>query len=177
MRVEQAAMIANGIKGQCLIWCNLNDESEKLFQAIDDAVEVKGSDDGDIKASRMLGFAKGDVKKLVTKPKIAGFGMNWQSCNHMIFVGLSDSWEQFYQAVRRCWRYGQDKPVYVHIVSADIEGGVVANIKRKEAQNAQLKSEMITIMKDKTLIEIGKAKQEKADYKNETLMEIPLWVA
>lgn len=174
-RVAEAAMLANGMDGQCLIWCHLNDESEKLREAIDGCVEVKGSDDASHKTKSMIGFANGDVIKMASKPKICGFGMNFQSCNQMIFVGLSDSWEQFYQAVRRCWRYGQTKPVHVHIVSADIEGGVLANIKRKEAQHKQLTSEMIAVMKDRTLLELGKAKQEKADYKNNVKMELPKW--
>lgn len=176
-RVSEAAMIANGIEGQCLIWCHLNDESEKLCELIDSAVEVKGSDDPDHKKHALIGFAKGTVGKLVSKPKIAGFGMNFQSCNHMVFVGLSDSWEQFYQAVRRCWRYGQTKPVHVHIVSADIEGGVLTNIKRKESQHKQLTDEMIAVMKDRTLAEIGKAKQEKATYTNNIKMRVPEWAA
>lgn len=174
-RVEEAAMIANGIQGQCLIWCHLNDESEKLKTAIHGGVEVKGSDDPKHKTDSMIGFAKGNVKRLISKPKICGFGMNFQSCNHMVFVGLSDSWEQFYQAVRRCWRYGQTKPVHVHIVSADVEGGVLTNIKRKEAQHKQLTREMIAVMKDKTLQELGKSRQEKAEYKNTLKMEVPKW--
>lgn len=176
-RVEEAATIANGIKGQCLVWCHLNEESEKLCIAIDDAVQVSGADDPRHKTQSLIGFANGEIKKLVTKPKIAGFGMNWQSCNQMVFVGLSDSWEQFYQAVRRCWRYGQKRPVHVHIVSADVEGGVLANIKRKEQQHKQLTREMIAVMKDKTLAELGKAKQEKTEYLNHTKMEIPQWAA
>lgn len=176
-RVEEAATIANGIKGQCLIWCHLNDESQKLAAMIDNAVEVTGSDDPEKKTSAMIGFATGNVQKLVSKPKICGFGMNFQSCNHMVFVGLSDSWESFYQAVRRCWRYGQTKPVHVHIVSADIEGGVLANIKRKEAQHKQLKAEMIAIMKDKTLAQMGKAQQEKTHYNANEKMRIPQWAA
>lgn len=175
-RVAEAAMIANGIDGQCLIWCHLNDESESLTEMIDGAVEVKGGDDHKHKKDALLGFANSTVRKLVTKPKIAGFGMNWQSCNHMVFVGLSDSWEQFYQAVRRCWRYGQTKPVHVHIVSADVEGGVLTNIKRKESQHKQLMKEMIAIMKDKTLQELGKATQEKAQYTNNQTMGIPKWL-
>lgn len=174
-RVEEAAMIANGVDGQCLIWCHLNDESEKLKTLIRDCVEVKGADDPEHKTGAMIGFAKSNVKKLVSKPKICGFGMNFQSCNHMVFVGLSDSWEQFYQAVRRCWRYGQTKPVHVHIVSADIEGGVLTNIKRKESQHKQLTAEMIAVMKDRTLQELGKAKQEKAEYKNTIKLEVPKW--
>lgn len=176
-RVEEAATIANGIKGQCLIWCHLNDESEKLKAAITDAVEVRGSDGSDHKAEALLGFARGEVSRIVTKPKIAGFGMNWQSCNHMVFVGLSDSWEQFYQAVRRCWRYGQTKPVHVYIVSADVEGGVLTNIKRKESQHKQLTREMIQVMRGRTLQELGKAVQEKTEYENNSEMEIPKWAA
>lgn len=174
-RVEQAAIIANGIAGQCLIWCHLNDESQKLTQLINGAIEVTGSDDQEKKTKSLIGFANGSIHKLVTKPKIAGFGMNWQSCNHMVFVGLSDSWEQFYQAVRRCWRYGQTKPVHVHIIAADIEGGVLTNIKRKESQHKQLSTEMIGVMKEKTLQELGKTKQEKASYTNVIKMEIPKW--
>ena len=176
-RVEQAAIIANGISGQVLVWCHLNDESQKLASEIVGAIEVTGSDDPDKKTKAMIGFAQGSVSKLVTKPKIAGFGMNWQSCNHMVFVGLSDSWEQFYQAVRRCWRYGQTKPVHVHIVSADVEGGVLANIKRKEGQHKELKKQMIEVMRGRTLAALGRAEQEKTIYTTTEKMEIPQWIA
>lgn len=176
-RVHEAAMIANGIQGQCLVWCHLNEESKKLTGLIHSANEVTGSDSPESKCERLIGFANGEISKLVTKPKIAGFGMNWQGCNNMIFVGLSDSWEQFYQAVRRCWRYGQKKPVNVHIVSADIEGGTLTNIKRKESQHRKLTQEMIAIMKDKTLMQLGKAAQEKTNYEPESKMEIPIWAA
>jgi superfamily II DNA or RNA helicase len=176
-RVEEAARIVNGMKDQCLVWCHLNDESEKLSAAIDGAVEVKGSDSPEHKKSALLGFAKSEVNTLVSKPRIAGFGMNFQSCNQMVFVGLSDSWEQFYQAVRRCWRYGQKRKVHVHIVSADIEGGVLLNIKRKEQQHKQLTKEMICVMKGRTLVELGKAKQEKTQYDAITTMEKPIWAA
>ena len=153
----------------------MNDESQALAKLITGAVEVTGSDDHALKSARLLGFSTGEVHKIVSKPKIAGFGMNWQNCNQMIFVGLSDSWEQFYQAVRRCWRYGQKMPVHVHIVSADIEGGVLANIKRKEMQHKQLKAEMIEIMRDKTLAQLGKSSQEKANYNNDKKMGVPSW--
>lgn len=176
-RVEEAATIANSIKGQCLIWCHLNDESDKLQSAIADAMEVKGADCSQHKTAALMGFARGEVSRLITKPKIAGFGMNWQACNQMVFVGLSDSWEQFYQAVRRCWRYGQTKPVHVHIVSADVEGGVLTNIKRKEAQHKELTAEMIAVMRDKTLAELGRAAQEKAIYNNNQTLEVPAWAA
>lgn len=176
VRVKKAADIANSVDDQCLVWCNLNSESEKLTSLIDGSVEVKGSDKPEHKTRSLLGFADCSVQKLVSKPKIAGFGMNWQACNRMVFVGLSDSWEQFYQAVRRCYRYGQKRKVIVDIVSADVEGGVLANIKRKEAQHQQLKAEMIAVMKDKTLSQMGKASQEKTNYEPTEAMEIPQWL-
>jgi len=163
--------------GQLLVWCHLNDESEKLKNAIPGAVEVKGSDTAHHKSESMMGFSSGLVQVLVSKPKIAGFGMNWQQCNEMIFVGLSDSWEQFYQAVRRCWRFGQDRPVTVHIICADTEGAVLENIRRKEQQQQQLKSQMIEIMRDKTLESLGMASSEKSEYNPAKKMEMPTWAA
>lgn len=176
-RVEVAADIANQAQGQILVWCHLNEESEKLTAAIDGAVEVKGSDDASHKASAMLGFSDGEVRALISKPKIAGFGMNWQQCNEMVFVGLSDSWEQFYQAVRRCWRFGQTRPVTVHVIFADTEGAVLENIRRKEAQQREMKAEMISVMRDQTLAQLGMARQEKTEYQTTTTMELPAWVA
>jgi hypothetical protein len=175
-RVQLASEIANEIDGQVLIWCHLNDESQKLTELIAGCVEVTGSDKPEHKIKSMLDFSHGELRAMTTKPKIAGFGMNWQSCNHMVFVGLSDSWEQFYQAVRRCWRFGQKKPVHVHIISADIEGATLVNIKRKEAQNAELKAEMIAIMKDKTMVEIGRASTQKTEYAPKQQMESPAWL-
>lgn len=176
-RVEEAANIANGLKNQVLIWCNLNDEGKKLNQLIDDSVEVAGSDSNDHKINSMNGFSDGQIKRLISKPKIAGFGMNWQNCNQIIFTGLSDSWESFYQAVRRCWRYGQTKPVHVHIVSSDVEGGVLANIKRKEQINKELKEEIIKIMRNKTVSELRKVKLTKQKDVKKIKMEIPRWAA
>lgn len=176
-RVAKAAEIASQSEGQMLVWCHLNDESEKLRNAINGAIEVKGSDTAYHKASTMMGFSIGKVPTLVSKPKIAGFGMNWQQCNQMIFVGLSDSWEQFYQAVRRCWRFGQTRPVTVHIICADTEGAVLENIRRKEQQQQQLKAEMIEIMRDKTLEALGMASNEKTEYITIEKMEIPTWAA
>jgi len=174
-RVAEGSMIANGIDGQVIVWCHLNDESDKLDDLIHGSVEVKGSDSSEHKLRSVIGFVNGDIRALVSKPKMFGYGLNLQNCNHMVFVGLSDSWEQFYQAVRRCWRYGQKKPVHVHIISADVEGAVLLNIKRKEMQHKQLTGEMIAIMKDKTLAQLGMAKQEKTHYTNNQKLELPSW--
>ena len=131
-RVAEAARLVNESNEPWLLWCDLNAESDALRKAIPDAVEVAGRHSDDHKKDAMMGFTEGRYRVLVTKPSIAGHGMNWQHCANMAFVGLSDSYEQQYQAIRRCWRFMQQKPVSVHVVTADTEGAVVANIKRKE---------------------------------------------
>lgn len=176
-RVAKAAEIANGMDGQVLIWCHLNDESDLLTSSCRDAVEVKGSDKPEHKTESLMGFAHNDVRVLVSKPKIAGFGMNWQNCNQMIFVGLSDSWESYYQAIRRCWRFGQKKPVHVHIVSADTEGAVVENIRRKDEQNKVLGEKMVEHMKTMMDQSIFAAATTKTEYNPEKKMELPKWLA
>ncbi len=145
-RVKAAAEMVNASDEPWLVWCNLNDESDALAKSIPDAVEVKGVDSQQVKEDRLLGFSEGRYRVLVTKPSIAGFGMNWQHCPNMAFVGLSDSYEQFYQAVRRCWRFGQKRPVHAHIITADIEGAVVKNIERKEADAMRMAAEMVKHM-------------------------------
>lgn len=132
-RAEKVAELVS--KGGCwIVWCNLNNEADAITRLIPDAVEIRGSDKPEKKKAAMLGFSNGDIRVLVTKPSIAGFGMNWQHCNQVVFCGLSDSYEEYYQAVRRCWRFGQKKPVDVHIVIADTEGAVLKNIERKDNQ-------------------------------------------
>ena len=148
MRVADAAKIAIATPRPFLLWCNLNDESAQLAAAIPGAVEVSGADSTEAKERAMLGFASGEIIDLVTKPSIAGFGMNWQHCADMAFVGLSDSYEQFYQAVRRCWRFGQKQTVNVYVITAETEGAVVANIKRKEADAMKMAEEMVGHMRD-----------------------------
>lgn len=147
-RVSDTAAVVNATADPFLVWCNLNDESAALAKAIPGAVEVTGSDSPEAKEAAMLGFSRGEIRVLVTKPSIAGFGMNWQHCNNMAFVGLSDSYEAFYQAVRRCWRFGQRKPVNVYVVTAETEGAVVANIKRKESDAMKMAESMVEHMKD-----------------------------
>ncbi len=172
-RVAKAAEIANSIDSEVLVWCHLNEESEKLTASINDAIEVSGSSKPEHKEKTLLGFADGEVKCLVSKPKIAGFGMNWQNCNHMIFVGLSDSFEAFYQAVRRCWRFGQTKPVHVHVISADTEGAVVENIRRKNLQHEELSAKMVDHMKTMMEKEIFSAATEKTDYNPTVKIKLP----
>ncbi len=175
-RCEKAAQIVNSMDTNSVVWCHLNDESKLLAKLIHGSVEVTGSDKDEHKTNAMLSFADGDIKCLITKPKIAGFGMNWQSTNQCVFVGLSDSWEAFYQAIRRQWRYGQTRTVDVHIVSADTEGAVVENIRRKDLQNIEMSTAMIGHMAEFTAKSIFGAKTEKTEYTADAEMILPSWV-
>lgn len=175
LRVQRAAEIAQSIEGQCLVWCDLNAESAALTVAIPGAVEVKGSDSPEHKKTAMLGFAKGDIRVLVTKPSIAGFGMNWQGCSNMIFVGLSDSYEQYYQAVRRCYRFGQTKPVNVHIVISAKEGCVRENIERKTQDAKKMQTAMIEYTKEITKKELQSTKRITTPYDPKQAIRLPQW--
>lgn len=163
-RVKECANLVNSGSEPWIVWCDLNAESELLAKSIPDAVEVRGSDKQEYKEKSMLGFADGSIRVLVTKPSIAGFGMNWQHCNNVAFVGLSDSYELFYQAVRRCWRFGQVKPVNVHVITAETEGAVVANIERKERDAAKMITEMIKHTQNITSQNIRSTRREIVDY-------------
>lgn len=129
-------------------WCNLNSESELLTKAIPGAVETRGSDPDDVKERKLLDFSEGRTRVLVSKPSVCGFGMNWQHCADTGFVGLNDSFEQFYQAVRRFWRFGQTRHVNCHIISSEIEGATVANIRRKEVDAERMAAAMVMHMAD-----------------------------
>ena len=131
-----------------LIWCHLNDEAELLQILIPGSVNVQGSDKPECKAEQMMRFSHGELRVLISKPKICGFGMNWQHCARMAFVGLDDSFEKFYQAVRRCYRFGQKRSVQVHMFTAENEGQILANLKRKEVQHHEMSANMIEHMKD-----------------------------
>ena len=141
-RVERVSQLTT-IGDQWLLWCGLNEESAALAKAIPDAVEVQGSDSYAEKVGAVQAFVRGDIRVLVSKLKILGYGMNFQHCSRMAFVGISDSYEQYYQGIRRCWRYGQTKPVHVSIVVSEAERMVVENVKRKEAAAADLSANLL----------------------------------
>jgi hypothetical protein len=131
-RVAKCAALVNSDSKPWVVWCDLNAEGEALRKSIPGAVEIAGADDVDTKEARLRDFAEGRTRVLITKPSIAGWGLNWQHCDRMAFVGVTDSFEAFYQAVRRCWRFGQKNEVHAHIYASEAEGAVVANLKRKE---------------------------------------------
>lgn len=152
---------------QWMIWCDLNDESAFLKNAIPGSVEVKGSDSEEHKKKSLLGFARGEIQILISKPSIAGWGMNFQTCHNTIFVGLSDSYEQFYQAVRRHWRFGQKEEVNCYIVTADTEGAVVQNIQRKESDAKRMAEEMVKNMHSMNEKNIRGTEKSKPMYKED----------
>lgn len=167
-RVKYCADIVNALDEPCIIWCNLNGESEALTKAINGAVEIRGSHSPEYKERTMLDFINGEVAKLVTKPSIFGFGLNLQHCCKQVFVGLSDSFEEYYQAVRRCWRFGQTKPVDVYVITAETEGAVVANIKRKERDFEAMLSGMISATQEITKANIQGTSRDAAAYETDT---------
>ena len=151
-----------------IIWCHLNDEAEMLQSLIPGSVNVQGSDSVESKAKNLLGFSHGDCRVMISKPKIAGFGMNWQHCARMAFVGLDDSFEKFYQAVRRCYRFGQKRSVHVHLFTSETEGQILVNLKRKESQHHEMSSSMIEHMKDIMNSELQGVKNVVDEYREDT---------
>lgn len=164
-----------------LIWCNLNSEADEIEALLSAAglsvAQVAGRHDAATKVERLLGFKQGAPLDLISKPSIAGHGMNWQHCARMVIVGLTDSFEQIYQAARRCWRFGQTRPVHVHFVVSELEGAVAANIRRKEAAYDYMLNAMSGHTKDLVRAQLQEATRGTvASYQPTTIMEIPPWL-
>jgi hypothetical protein len=172
-RVSHCAKMINDTGDTWLTWCNMNIESYMLKKGIADAVEVKGSDKKEFKEKSLLDFSDGQIKCLVTKPKIAGFGLNFQTCSNMAFVGLSDSYEQFYQAVRRCWRFGQKNTVHAHIITGEREGATLENIKRKGKDMDDMYNGTITNMKDLMKSNLKQSQRQQTSYEPASDTESP----
>lgn len=168
-------LIQNDPNEQWLIWCDLNRESELLTQ-LSKGTEVKGADDREYKSEKLIGFTHRDFQVMVSKPSIAGFGMNWQQCHNMVFVGLSDSYEMMYQAIRRCWRFGQTKPVNVYIITSEAEGAVRENIKRKEDQAREMFEKMAKYSQASIEREVKKTYRETEEYNPQKVMVLPSWL-
>lgn len=165
LRVQKAVeLVLSKPDESWLVWCDLNKESEALKKAIPGSVEVKGADDPDYKTSSLTGFARGEIKILISKPSIAGFGMNFQVCHNQVFTGLSDSFEQYYQAVRRSWRFGQKERVKVYVITSEKEGAVVKNIKRKERDFETMLHGMISATQEITKKNIKETSREIEKY-------------
>lgn len=142
-----AAAIASDPGEAWIVWCDTDNEADALMRRIDGAVEVRGSMPAEKKEQRLVAFSTGQQRILVTKPSIAGYGLNWQHCARMAFVGLNFSFEGYYQAVRRCWRFGQKRPVHVHIAMADTERNIFESIARKAMDHDKMRNQMVEAMR------------------------------
>lgn len=175
-RVSAAAELVNADMQPWIVWCDLNAESEALCRAIDGAVEIRGSDDAETKERRLLDFAEGRIRVLVSKPSICGFGLNWQHCARMAFVGVTDSWEAYYQAVRRCWRFGQSRDVHVHIFASDLEGAVVSNLARKERDAKAMADALSAETHDAVMQEVRGITRQSNPYSPAQAARVPAWL-
>lgn len=175
-RVHACAEMVNSDRQPWVVWCDLNDEGDALRAAIPDAVEIRGSDDSDVKEQRLIDFASGRIRVLITKPSIAGFGLNWQHCARMAFVGVTDSWESYYQAVRRCWRFGQKREVEVHIFASDLEGAIVSNLQRKERDAKAMADSLSAETHDAVMEEVTGNVRQSNPYSPSRTVEIPAWL-
>ena len=166
-RCETVGELVSNRNACSVSWCHLNDEGDMLEKTIPDAKQIKGSMPDERKEELLMAFQSGELKRLITKPVIGCFGLNWQQCHH-ITTFPSHSFEQYYQAVRRCWRFGQENPVHVDIVTTEGEIGVLANLKRKSEQCDQMFSSLVKHMADEMEIE--------RDVTHNTQTETPSWL-
>jgi len=174
-RVELAAALTPKDK-PFVWWCNLNSEAETLTKSIPGAVNLHGGLKDSEKERILLDFSDGKIEKLITKASLAGFGMNWQHCADTGFVGLNDSYEQLYQAVRRFWRFGQTKPVNAHIIASEMEGATVANIRRKDHDAERMAAAMVMHMADLSSQEVRGMVRDRPDYDPQIPMDVPAWL-
>ncbi len=175
-RVAECAAIVNADAEPWVVWCDLNAEGDALRAAIPGAVEIRGADDTDTKEQRLRDFAEGRIRVLITKPSIAGFGLNWQHCARMAFVGVTDSFEAYYQAVRRCWRFGQRRDVHVHIFASDAEGAVVANLRRKERDALAMAESLSAETHDAVMAEVTGSSRQTNPYQAVQRVAVPAFL-
>lgn len=175
-RCQEAANIVNNSDEQFLVWCETNDESKLLKSLIPDAVEVKGADSDKHKEQSAMDFSTGKTRVMISKPSIFGMGLNFQICHNAIYVGISHSFEMWYQSVRRLWRFGQKEQVNVHIVQHGMEGAIAANLKRKEDQAKRMAEGMLKAMRSYSLEQLKGVKRISVDYNPTVEMFVPDWL-
>ena len=175
-RVDRAADVVHNHDGQWLVWCGLNDEGDALEKELgDDCVQIAGKDSDEQKIAKEKQWRSGEVKTLITKGKIFGWGMNWQHCHQTLFLGIGDSYEQYYQAIRRCWRFGQKHAVDVVIVTSDAEQSVADNVRRKERDAAMMAEEIVKHAKDAMRAEVIGTDKQPETYNPTKNMRLPEW--
>ena len=166
-RCDMAAQLVNAHDKPAVAWCNLNEEGKRLEKLINGAVEISGSDPEERKEQVFTAFIRGDIRVLVTKPTIGGFGLNLQHCAHETFFP-SHSYEQYYQAVRRCWRFGQKNTVTVDMITTDGQENVLKNLQAKAKKADEMFDYLVALMRDELILEKRKP--------FEKLVEIPGWL-
>lgn len=166
-RCEKMAELAMAHNDYSTLWCNLNDEGDLLEKMIPGSVQVSGKDSDQAKEEKLIAFSKGEIKKLITKPKIGAWGLNWQHCNHILYFP-THSYEQKYQLVRRCWRFGQKRPVHVDAIFTQGDENMIANINRKQRQAIEMFENLVKEMNNSISINTVKKYDKK--------MEVPSWV-
>lgn len=174
-RVEMAVNLCAESREQWVYWCNLNVESEAIAKELH-ATEIRGSTDETEREYIAENFLNGSIKRIVTKPSLWGFGMNLQCCYNTALVGLSDSYEEFYQLIRRFWRFGQTKEVNAHVIISSLEGAVLKNIHRKEVDAQKMSDEMIKNMADISSLEIKGSHRETITYNPQQEIELPKFI-
>lgn len=167
-RVQCAVDLVAHDADQWILWCGMNDESATLARMIPDSIEITGSDSPDAKIAAIEAFQRGGVRVLVTKPKIAGFGINLQNCHKMAFVGIGDSFESYYQCIRRCYRFGQQYPVSAYVIISEIEQEIYANVQRKEQEAHVMSNQLIARVQSFERAEIEQASQRE-EYHTDTV--------
>jgi hypothetical protein len=175
-RVADCASIVNADAEPWVVWCDLNAEGDALRAAIPGAVEIRGADDADAKEQRLRDFAEGRIRVLISKPSICGFGLNWQHCARMAFVGVTDSFEAYYQAVRRSWRFGQKRDVHVHVFASSAEGAVVANLRRKERDAIAMAESLSTETRDAVMAEVTGSVRETNTHNAAHRVKVPAFL-
>jgi hypothetical protein len=166
-----AAVVASETREPWIIWCDTDAEADALTDRIPEAIEVRGSMAADVKEDRLTAFSTGKARIIVTKPSIAGFGLNWQHCARQAFVGLSFSYESFYQAVRRSHRFGQTRPVHVHVAMADTEKAIWDVVSRKAEDHDAMKTAMRASM-----ARAVNAAVAKVPYQPKRNVNVPKWM-
>jgi len=164
-RIARAAEIIRSTSDQWLVWCGLNDEGQELARELgDDCALVEGKDSEEHKIDAVRRFKAGEVRVLISKARMFGFGLNFQNCHRVLFLGIGDSYEQYYQAIRRCWRFGQKQPVDVRIVVSTAEGEIAANVKAKEAEAERTAAGVVSAMREEQISEVRGMKRTQDEY-------------
>lgn len=175
-RVDELSSMVNSSSDTWVIWCELNAEADALKAAIPDAIEIRGPDDADLKERRLAEFAAGNIRVLITKPSITGWGLNWQHCHKTAFVGVTDSFEAYYQAVRRFWRFGQTVPVDVHRFYSQLERAVVMNMQRKQSESIQMGEALARETAEAVKSAIGGTRRQTNTYNASRQVKAPSWL-